>query len=302
MARFSVGEVGDRLRMLREAQENTSFVWEQTAPGNKRFSLSGHALRVLGQPAYAISIEDVTRARHLQQQTARRAADLEGEGKSKEAQLAKAQKELQRLTSHLLNAQEDERKRIARELHDDVGQRLSLLALKLHGLRQNGRAEGLEALAGDLDEINSAVRETSHRLHPMVLDQLGLQVAVKALVDEFGRAESMPTTFTSANLPPEIDESASNAAYRIAQEALHNISKHAGRTHVKVSLRGAQGSRVLLEVQDNGFGFDEGAPPAGGLGLINMKERARLAGGSLTIQSRLGEGTTVRAELPVARG
>ena len=123
--------------------------------------------------------------------------------------------------------------------------------------------------------------------------------ALKALVTEFGERENMPTTYVTQNLPESWSPVAATAVYRIAQEALRNISKHAGKTHVKVVLSGDR-NNLQLKVIDFGIGFDQDEEShVSGLGMISMQERARLAGGTITVNSKLGEGTTVSVEVPV---
>ena len=216
--------------------------------------------------------------------------------------MRRSETELKRLTSHLFQALEEEKKRIARDLHDDIGQRLSVIALKLAALPPDvAPSAEIEALRTDLDEVSSAIRNKSHLLHPAVLEELGLPVALKALVDDFGKVEGMPTTATFSQVPTNLSDITSIAVYRITQEALHNISKHAGKTHVKVGLS-ARDSLLLLEIQDSGIGFDEdfvASDASRGLGLISMKERARLASGNLRITSALGRGTRIVAEFPL---
>jgi two-component system CheB/CheR fusion protein len=119
------------------------------------------------------------------------------------------------------------------------------------------------------------------------------------MVQEFCQRENMPATYTSQDLPESWSTETATAIYRIAQEALRNVSKHAGKTHVKVSLSGID-NQLQLRIMDFGLGFDQDADgPARGLGMISMKERARLAGGTLTVQSDLGHGTTVTATVPL---
>ena len=118
-------------------------------------------------------------------------------------------------------------------------------------------------------------------------------------MDEFGKREAMPATYISRNLPDLSPQPAVTAVYRITQEALRNVAKHAGITHVKVLLEAQQGS-LHLEVRDFGIGFDqENEGDRRGLGIISMKERARLAQGTLSVQSALGQGTTVAADIPL---
>jgi two-component system CheB/CheR fusion protein len=157
----------------------------------------------------------------------------------------------------------------------------------------------IESVRDEIQSLNTDVRLISHRLHPAILQDLGLPAALKAMVQEFGRRENMPATYASQDLPESWSADAATTIYRIAQEALRNVSKHAGKTHVKVSLAGMEG-KLRLRVMDFGVGFDqEGDSPTGGLGMISMQERARLGGGILEVKSALGQGTTVTATIPL---
>jgi two-component system CheB/CheR fusion protein len=215
--------------------------------------------------------------------------------------LARTQGELRGLNAHLFTVQETERQRIARELHDDISQRLSLLEFLLNDVRLNegdGNRVKLESARQQLGSINTDVRRLSHQLHPAILNDLGLSAALKALVAEFGERENMPATYVTQNLPESWSQETATAIYRIAQEALRNVSKHAGKTHVKVVLAGEEGC-LQLKVMDFGIGFDQEMETATrGLGMISMQERARMAGGKLTVTSKLGEGTTVLVDVP----
>ena len=211
--------------------------------------------------------------------------------------------ELRSLAAHLFKAHEEERQHISRELHDDVSQRLSLVGMTLQQITGIGlRREDLERLRSarrQVETLNDDVRRLSHRLHSSILVDLGLPAALKALVEEFGERENMPATFVSQDLPESWPPIAALSLYRIAQEALRNVSKHAGKTHVKVILSGVGGS-LQLKVMDFGVGFDQESEMASrGLGMISMQERAGLAGGVLAVRSALGEGTTVTAEVPL---
>jgi two-component system CheB/CheR fusion protein len=249
-------------------------------------------------------LEDVTFRRLAEQILNRQNQVLEGEVELAARDLDRTQHELRGLTAHLFNAQEEERQRVARELHDDVGQRLSLLSLLLNQLRSD-RLQGEESqrLTEALDHVQALstdVRGMSHQLHPAILDDFGLSAALKALVTEFGKHEGMPATYIGRNLPVLPSQPAVTAIYRITQEALRNVAKHAGITHVKVILKARDGT-LHLEVRDLGAGFDldgERDSPGPGLGMITMKERARLAHGTLSVHSALGEGTTVVASIP----
>jgi two-component system CheB/CheR fusion protein len=139
----------------------------------------------------------------------------------------------------------------------------------------------------------------SHGLHPSVLDDLGLPQALRDLVEEFGKHDAMFLTFNRRRVPEFVPRAVAAALYRIAQEALRNAAKHAGKTHVKVSLEGVTGG-LRLTVRDFGEGFDAGAMEHRGLGLVTMEERARLINGAFSVESELGEGTTVTVTAPLA--
>jgi two-component system CheB/CheR fusion protein len=190
-------------------------------------------------------------------------------------------------------------------LHDDISQRLSSLELLLHEIEKADKkkidVERVVSARALVQSLNTDVRQISHRLHPAILQDLGLTAALKAMVQDFGERENMPATYSTVDLPEAWSDETAIAIYRIAQEALRNVSKHAGKTHVKVALAGKD-SQLLLRVMDFGIGFDqESEDSTFGLGLISMQERARLAGGTLDVRSRLGNGTTVTATIPLDR-
>ena len=205
-------------------------------------------------------------------------------------------------TSHLLRVQEEERRRIARELHDDIGQRLSFLDLLLTQAAtvedQAQRTERLQQAHELLQALNTDVRSVSHRLHPSILEDLGLVASLEALVQDFNRVEGMRATFQVREVPRLAFQPALLAIYRIAQEALRNVSKHAGPTSVRVSLSFAE-NHLSLAINDQGIGFDPEEPRTRTrLGILSMKERAALAGGTFQLHSSHGKGTTVLVEIP----
>lgn len=158
---------------------------------------------------------------------------------------------------------------MARELHDDIGQKLALLQMDVERLQQrppSGPEETRSRLAELRDRtaaISEDLRKLSHRLHPSILDDLGLPTALRQLVEEFGAAENMPVSFRHQGLPDKLAPEVAGALYRIAQEALRNIAKHAGKTHVRVNLAASNG-RLRLTIRDVGEGFDASeATPSG---------------------------------------
>jgi two-component system sensor histidine kinase UhpB len=206
--------------------------------------------------------------------------------------------------SRLLAAQEHERARIARELHDDVGQRMALLQFNL--TQFSGTADlsaGARAEVGDMVEMSSQIvsvlRSLSHELHPATLDMVGLEIAIKGLCRDFQRQHGLEIQYSSRDVPRQIERAVAICAFRIAQEALRNVVKHSGATVAVVDLAG-DGKRLVLSVSDSGNGFDVNAVDnCSGLGLISMRERLRLIKGQLSIQSMPRAGTRIRVEVPL---
>lgn len=213
-----------------------------------------------------------------------------------------------RLLAQVITAQEDERKRIARELHDETSQALTSLLVRLRALQEREERPavraGLEELRGLSSQTLDAVRSLAVQLRPSVLDDLGLVPAVERLLGDFQRTHAIPITFetnlrSSPRLPPPVE----TALYRIAQEALTNVARHAQATAAGVILEATRDAATLI-VEDDGRGFDPARLAGPGddqrsLGLFGMRERATLLGGSLTIESAPGSGTTVFIEVPL---
>lgn len=294
----------ERLNGLLAGLEN-GFEWEHESKGvqKKTLFVRGRVLTADGEHVVLLLMEDITLRREAERVIAGQKEALEGEVELAARTLHRTKEELRGLTDHLLTGQEEEREHVARELHDDISQRLSLIEILLTEVepakmsRQD--AENLETAKAQLASLNTDVRQISHRLHPAILKDLGLPAALKALVEEFDRREGMPGTFSAQDLPDHWRETAATAIYRITQEALRNVAKHAGRTHVKVVLRGVDGA-LELKVMDFGIGFDqESELLSEGLGMISMQERARLAGGTFRVQSSLGAGTTITVCVPM---
>jgi PAS domain S-box-containing protein len=219
--------------------------------------------------------------------------------------LRESQRELRELTGKLLLAQETERRRIARELHDDLNQSLALLAVELDLLRQRP-AESAAQLAGRVQEmsarvkqLSSSVHDLSHQLHPPKLGQLGLVAAVRSLCRELTQGHGLPIEFTHHEVPRAIPEDTALCLYRIVQEALRNTIKHSGAQHAGVELSGSADA-ISLRVADDGTGFDLGPVDGkGGLGLVSMRERLHLVHGTITIDSRPSGGTRIDVRVPL---
>lgn len=231
------------------------------------------------------------------------------------AELARSRDELARkeamrarLLEQVITVQEDERKRIARELHDETSQALTSLMVGLKLLEQRPElVEGREALA-DLRALASKTLEAVHdlalQLRPSVLDDLGLVPAMERLAADFQRMHGIRVAFeTTLRIGPRLPSALETALYRITQEALTNVARHAAAHSVSVLVEARRGS-VTLIVEDDGRGFDTASCMSGArddrcLGVFGMRERATLLGGTLTIESTPGNGTTVFVEVPL---
>ena len=197
----------------------------------------------------------------------------------------------------LIVSQEQERTRIARELHDDIGQRLALLTMELDELQQGYSRSRIEELRKKTSEIANDVQSLSHELHSSALEYLGLANAMKGFCREFGEHQKMEVDFQSSDVPSSVPRDLSICLFRVLQEALHNSAKHSEARHIDVRLWGMSG-QIELTVQDSGVGFEgEAARETWGLGLISMQERVKLVNGNLSIESQPKRGTTIHASV-----
>ena len=218
----------------------------------------------------------------------------------------RAEDEARDLNGRLITAHEDERARLAHALHDDVTQRLALLAIdagqKEKGLGDTIAGQAMRSIRHDLVQLSEDVHALSYALHPAILEDLGLIEALKAECARFGAVEGIPTSFRATDDVDEPTKALSLCLYRVAQEALRNVARHSSASSVEVELRAAGGG-IELAVQDNGVGFDptrkQGRPS---LGLAGMRQRLSLVDGELLIDSAPGGGTSIVARAPLKRG
>ena len=218
----------------------------------------------------------------------------------------RAEDEARDLNGRLITAHEDERARLARALHDDVTQRLALLAIdagrKEKGLGDPIAGQAMRSIRHDLVQLSEDVHALSYALHPAILEDLGLIEALKAECARFGAVEGIPTSFRATDDVDEPAQALSLCLYRVAQEALRNVARHSSAGSVMVEFR-AVGGGLELAVQDDGVGFDptrKQARPS--LGLAGMRQRLSLVGGELLIDSAPGGGTSIAAWAPLKRG
>lgn len=229
------------------------------------------------------------------------------ERKKSEATLLQDQKELQTLTARLLDLQEAGNKDLARELHDDLSQKLAALGMEISTLLQpsvkspKSLPERIRVLSARTNGLAENVHALSRRLHPAILDELGLEAALREECVGFAAQGGVPPQFESERVPSSLPEGISLCLYRVAQESLRNIAKHAKAAHVRIVLSGKRGG-VELRIEDTGNGFDVNAARGkGGLGLVSMEERVRLVNGDFTIRSQPGTGTTVEVFVPLRK-
>lgn len=219
-----------------------------------------------------------------------------------------AEDSLRGLTGRLIRAQEEERLRIARELHDHLGQRLALLGVGIDMLERGERAKAEEGVAGELRELSGAVKSIasdvhglSVQLHSTQLDKLGLRAALRSLCKEVSHQHELAVEYESEGDAAEPGGEAGLGLYRIAQESLRNAIRHGDASSVQVRLRLVEAGTELV-VSDDGCGFDaRAADAADGLGLRGMHERMRLLGGKLELDSAPGRGTRISASVPRTR-
>ena len=320
----AAGAPQEELRTADRAGRAADERWHIRKDGT-RFYVSGVMVALHRGRGYAKIARDLTEQKQAQDDLHRGWQELEERVEGRTAELASAnsamreearvrrlvERERLGLLRRLVTSQEDERRRISRELHDQLGQALTVLRLKLEALgneagrrsKLRGRIEELSEMARRLD---SDVDFLAWELRPTALDDLGLIVALSNFAQEWSNHFNVKVSFHSRGLgDARLEPLVETNLYRIAQEALNNVSKHAGAANVAMLLERRDDHAVLI-VEDDGRGFDAedaAVNEAGrGMGLVGMRERAALVGGSVEVESTPGEGTAVFARVPVSFG
>lgn len=225
---------------------------------------------------------------------------------AKQVELEQSRAQLRDLTTKLITAQEEERRRLARDLHDDITQRLAALTIDLGNLRvresdsNESTPEDLEQLRKRAKQLTTDVQRLSHELHPTILDHLGLEEAVREHVEEFAARTGLTTQVVTRRLPTTIPLQHATCLYRVLQESLQNIRKHANATSVLVRLlKTPQG--VGLCVHDDGRGFEQAQETRKlrGMGLSSMAERVGILKGTFRVRTKPGDGTEIYASIPL---
>jgi len=217
---------------------------------------------------------------------------------------SRAGKALQALTGKLLEAQEEERRRIGRELHDGLNQQLAMFAVELGLLARAAPPEATDLIASILnlrqraEGLSDDLRLITHQLHPAALEHLGLISALRSLCAEFSRHEGIHAWFSMekefGRIPPEI----AICLYRITQEALRNVAKHSGASEAWVKIQKSR-NEIQLSIDDKGVGFKIDSNSTAGLGLVSIQERVQIVRGTFNIHSAPGQGTMIRVYVPI---
>jgi len=238
----------------------------------------------------------------------RHAENLERQTERQYAEVEQAKRELQQLSARLLRVEEEGRRQLSRELHDEIGQALALLQIEIsHALAAPGQAsalrERLERARELAERTVQTVRNISLLLRPALLDDLGLVPALQFQIDEFLRRSGITCEFVEEGVAEQLPDHVKTCVFRVVQEALHNCEKHSGAARVKVSVRQLPGF-LVAEIEDDGRGFlwNPSAEPAsgGGLGLLGMRERVAIAGGTAVVDSAPGQGARIAVRIPLA--
>jgi signal transduction histidine kinase len=228
------------------------------------------------------------------------------EKKAAEEKLLQSEASLRTFGSRLIQAQEEERLRIARELHDDILQQVILVSVGLDHLHHNlpnskdEVAKKISEARERLSDISTDIHELSHRLHSAKLEYLGLVAAAASFCRDLSARQKVGIDFKSEGIPPDLPEVASLSLYRVLQEALQNAIKHSGSQRIEVSLMRVS-NEIHLNVRDWGKGFDPSTVRAG-LGLVSMQERLILVNGGFSVQSTPEQGTTIDVRVPLQTG
>jgi len=243
----------------------------------------GHLVRWRGRESRLVQINDVT-------------------------ERLRVQTRLRALSQRLLEVQEEERRSLARDLHDDIGQALTALKIQLESLAQSGEGEPRRRVDECVETTRHTlerVRQLSLNLRPLQLDDLGLVAALRSHLDRQAGLGGLAPHFDAGEAPPQLDPEIETACFRVAQEAITNVLRHARARNLWVRLFTA-GDRLALSVRDDGSGFDPDsarrrAHAGGSLGLAGMEERAAITGGSIELRSNPGQGTVLLATFPIER-
>jgi len=267
----------------------------------RRLDLGADQRRIL-----LLAVMDVTAQRSMEEQMRTTQSTLESSLRESEEDLRQSRGELRALAARLLTTQEEERRRVSRELHDDLNQKLAMLEVDAERLGQQGlispeMRKDVRSLRDRVAEVSNDIRRVAYQLHPSVLDHLGLHVALRSYCAEFAKRDGIQVKFSSQEQKEPVPEEIALCLYRVTQESLRNVLKHSSAKSASVTLE-AVDRRIHLCIRDNGVGFNPAAKHKGGIGLLSMKELVRLVDGEFTLKSKPGRGTRIDVWAPLPKG
>ena len=325
-SRFDLEGVREALTRVLEEQTSleTFEIQESRSSSPNHVSITVRLVKPASDKMLLIALNDITARKEAEKILLREQENLQRRIEETDAELEKAKEEartvlqesrmeilrsredLRHLTASLLHAQDEERRRVSRELHDDMSQRVAKLQFDIELLEQkvpfsnlDDAREKLRAVRDQTASLAEDLRTVAHRLHPSVLDHLGLAVALRAFIEEFTRSTRMSVELSTDGIPKDLPNEVASCAYRVTQEALRNFAKHSQTTIAEVVLWTEPGVLMLL-IRDEGVGFDlVSARAKGGIGLISIEERVRLVAGTVMIETAEDCGTSVRVRLPL---
>ena len=303
----------EQLPASEEVVKDIELEQEFAGSGRRTLLINAHRVQPDGENQILVAVDDITAQKREEQilideQERLKVSVESGETAlhESEAALLRSRNELRALSAMLLHTQGEERRRVSRELHDDLSQKMAKLQFDLERLEQHlppnlkEVKKRLAIVRGGVEALSNDVRRIAYELHPAALDHLGLAVALRSYVREFSEREKIPVVFAPRKVPSRIPTEVGSALYRIVQESLRNIVKHAGKASVKIALTGGS-NQLSLSIRDNGTGFDaRSAQGKGGLGLISMQERTRLIHGDFSLETLPGRGVTIKIRVPLS--
>lgn len=224
--------------------------------------------------------------------------------KQHEEELRASRQTLQDLNAQLLNIQDEERRAIARELHDNCCQQLAMLLFSTNAIERNSdepMARKMRLLSEQIKRTLESIRHIAYGLHPAMWESTGIEEAIRSYLRDFTEVTELTVNFEAVDVPAKVPEMTATCLFRTLQEVLHNVVKYAETSRVEVRLVGTE-KTISLIVSDQGRGFEVASMKASprGLGLVSLKERAQLLNGTLTVTSQIGVGTRVQVDLPLA--
>jgi signal transduction histidine kinase len=297
---LDVASIHQQALGARSSENAWTFFWEALSPfevTHRGFREANARLQQLIEALEKRNSELAKVNRELHREIAQR--------KRTENALRQSEENLRRLSTEILHAQEEERKRISRELHDEVGQSLTVINMTLTAMKNNGagKSPAIAKKIGDAQRLLNQTMETVHgfarELRPAMLDELGLVPALRSHLKSFARRTGLRVQFSVRGLVDGLSPEQKTVLYRVAQESLTNVARHAKAERVEVAIRRGQ-IGICMTISDNGRSFHYDPKATKRLGLLGMQERVRLVNGEFTLKAEPGKGTTIRVELPIS--